>query len=56
MGMPLDEFTQIAYDGLVSGSDQIIVDNPNMSMETFNGIVDNRREAFNALCKLIRGP
>ncbi|TVY27324.1 putative oxidoreductase [Lachnellula hyalina] len=56
MGMPLEEFTQIAYDGLVSGSDQIIVDNPNMSMETFNGIVDNRRGAFAALCKLIRGP
>jgi hypothetical protein len=56
MGMPLNVFTAVAWNGLVSGSDQIIVDNPNMSMETFNGIVDKRREAFNALSALVRGP
>jgi len=55
MGMPLDLFVTTAWNGLVSGSDQIIVDNPNMSMETFNGIVDKRREAFNALAALVRG-
>lgn len=55
MGMPLDAFTEVAWKGLISGSDQIIVDNPNIPMETFNSIVDNRRNIFSGLTKMLRG-
>jgi hypothetical protein len=55
MGMPLDVFTIQAYEALVSGNDQIIVDNPNFPMDKFNAVVDTRRELFDLLSERIRG-
>jgi len=54
MGMPLDVFTTQAYEALISGDDQIIVDNPNFPMDKFNTVVDTRRELFDLLSERIR--
>ena len=50
LGMPLDQFTNQAYDGLISGSDQIVIGGigPN-----FQEIVDKRRGAFDLLTKMM---
>ena len=54
LGMPLDAFTQQAYQGLIEGKDQIIIGSIGPA-DTFNQIVDQRREAFAALSKAMRG-
>ncbi|OJJ04189.1 hypothetical protein ASPVEDRAFT_135508 [Aspergillus versicolor CBS 583.65] len=54
MGMPLDAFTQQAYEGLVEGKDQIVIGSIG-SAETFHEIIDKRRAAFADLARVIRG-
>ncbi|KAA8644047.1 hypothetical protein EYZ11_004467 [Aspergillus tanneri] len=54
LGMPLDTFTQQAYQGLADGKDQIIIGSIGPA-DTFNGIVDSRRTAFENLAKMMRG-
>ena len=53
MGMPLDAFTDVAYKGLVSGRDQIIIGAIGPA-DTFNEIIDKRRTAFENLAKTLR--
>ena len=52
--MPLGAFTNEAYKGLASGSDQVIVGSIGPS-DTFNEIVDKRNTAFQNLAKMMRG-
>lgn len=54
LGMPIDRFTEAAYNGLVSGSDQIIIGSVGPA-DTFNEIVDKRRATFENLAKMMRG-
>ncbi|KAJ5705670.1 hypothetical protein N7455_004845 [Penicillium solitum] len=54
LGMPLDAFTQQVYQGLAEGKDQIVIGSIG-PVDTFNGIVDNRRTAFENLSKMMRG-
>ncbi|EXJ71736.1 uncharacterized protein A1O5_05545 [Cladophialophora psammophila CBS 110553] len=54
LGMPIDEFTEAAYEGLASGSDQIVIGSPGPA-EIFNDIVDKRRTLFQNLAKRLRG-
>jgi hypothetical protein len=54
LGMPLGVFTDEAYKGLASGSDQIIIGSVGPA-DTFNEIVDKRRIAFQNLAKMTRG-
>ncbi|KAJ5378008.1 uncharacterized protein N7496_005417 [Penicillium cataractarum] len=53
LGMPVDRFTDEAHSGLLEGKDQIIIGAVGPA-ETFNEIVDKRREAFDNLAKLMR--
>ena len=53
LGMPLDAFTEEAYEELSSGKDQIIIGSIGPA-DTFNEIIDKRRAAFEALTKMIR--
>ena len=45
MGMPLDEFADEAYRGLIEGLDQIPV---GMSKKIFNAFETKRQEIFNS--------
>lgn len=54
LGMPLDAFTQQVYQGLTEGKDQIVIGSIG-PVDTFNGIVDSRRTAFENLSKMMRG-
>lgn len=54
LGMPLGAFTDEAYKGLASGSDQVIIGSVGPA-DTFNEIIDKRRTAFQNLAKLMRG-
>ena len=54
LGMPLDEYVDGTYKGLVSGSDQVFVEAIG-SPETFHEIVDKRRSTFENLSKWMRG-
>ena len=51
--MPLDKFCDEAYDGLVSGKDQVVVGSIGPA-DTFMEIVNKRRTAFESLANLIR--
>ena len=53
MGMPIDQFTDAAYKGLVSGSDQIVIGDV-AGAERFNRIIDERRAAFEDLAKMLQ--
>jgi hypothetical protein len=53
-GMPLDAFTDVAYQGIASGKDQIIIGAIGPA-DTFNDIVNKRRTAFDNLARMIRG-
>jgi hypothetical protein len=53
-GMPLDTFTEQAYQGLVEGKDQIVIGSVG-PVEMFNEIVDKRRTAFANLARMMRG-
>ena len=54
LGMPLGAFTDLAYKGLASGSDQVVIGTIGPA-DTFNEIIDKRRTAFENLAKMIRG-
>lgn len=54
MGMPLQQFTDQAYEGIVAGKDQIIIGSVGPA-EVFNEIIDKRRVAFENLAGLMRG-
>ena len=53
--MPVDQFTDEAHKGLLEGKDQIVI-GALVPADTFNEIVDKRREAFENLAKLTRSP
>lgn len=50
IGMPLDEFMDEAYSGLVNGKDQIPV---GMSKRSFDGFEVKRQEAFAHMLKVM---
>ena len=50
IGMPLDTFTDEAWNGLESGTDQVIVGSIGPA-DRFNDIVSKRRAAFEDLAK-----
>ena len=54
MGMPVKEFTDAVFKGLLAGEDQIIIGSVGPA-QIFNDIVDKRREAFENLSKMLRG-
>jgi len=54
LGMPIDIFTGAAYEGIVSGKDQIVIGSIGPE-DTFNEIVDKRRTAFENFAKMLRG-
>ncbi|KAL1962132.1 hypothetical protein VTN77DRAFT_536 [Rasamsonia byssochlamydoides] len=54
LGMPLNDFIDIAYRRLVGGEDQIVVGAVGPT-ETFHEIIDKRRTAFTNLAKAMRG-
>lgn len=51
--MPLDQFTELAYSGLISGEDEIVIGSVGPAV-AFNGIIKERRKAFQGLAKLLR--
>ena len=53
MGMPLDKFTDLAYEGLASGKDHINVGGIGDAKQ-FNEMVEKRREVFDGLSVMIR--
>jgi hypothetical protein len=53
MGMPLGQFVDTAYQGLLAGKDQIVVGSVG-SAEVFNDILSKRRSAFDELAKIMR--
>jgi hypothetical protein len=53
LGMPVGAFTEQAFEGLMSGSDEIIIGGP-APREVFNEVVAKRRMLFNNLTKLLR--
>jgi len=54
LGMPLDQFTDAAYRGIASGSDQVVIGSVGPE-ETFNDIINKRRTACENLSKILRG-
>ena len=54
LGMPVDAFTDQAYKGLASGSDQVIIGSCGPP-DVFNDIIDKRRTTFQNLAKMMRG-
>ena len=54
LGMPIDQFTDAAYEGLAAGSDQIIIGSIGPA-DMFNEIIDRRRTAFENLAQMMRG-
>jgi short-subunit dehydrogenase len=54
LGMPLDTFTERAYQKLAEGKDQIVIGHIGPA-DTFNKIIEQRRAAFENLAKLMRG-
>lgn len=54
LGMPVHAYVDETYKGLVAGSDQVIVGSVGPA-DTFNEIIDKRRNAFQNLAKMMRG-
>lgn len=54
MGMPLERFTDEAYQGLASGKDEIFVGGIGPG-STFSEAVEKRNEVFMWLSKMMRG-
>lgn len=52
MGMPLDQFTQEAYDGLAAGEDQVPV---GTSKQSFDGWEKERQTQFHGLIEAMAG-
>jgi short-subunit dehydrogenase involved in D-alanine esterification of teichoic acids len=60
LGMPLNVFTEEAFQGLSSGSDQIIIGTLGpgagiISSDEFKTLFDKRRSTFTSLAKVMRG-
>lgn len=55
MGMPVEEFVDEAYKGLVSGSDEVSVGGVLGGKIDVQGITEQRRTGFEALAKVMRG-
>jgi hypothetical protein len=53
LGMPLDAFTDQAYQGLTEGKDQIVIGCIGPA-DTFKEIIDKRRTAFENLAEMMR--
>ena len=53
MGMPVDKFTDLAYEGLVSGKDQVTIGGFG-DPKQFNELVEKRRELFDKLSDMIK--
>jgi hypothetical protein len=53
-GMPLNTFTELAFDELVAGHDEIVIGSAGPA-DTFNEINQKRRAAFESLAKMMRG-
>jgi len=53
MGMPAEEFIDAAYNGLVSGSDQIVIGDIGGAAR-FNNIINERRAVFEGLAKIMQ--
>ena len=51
--MPLDAFTDEAYKRIASGEDQIVIGSIDPA-DTFNEIIDKRRNAFENLAEMLR--
>jgi short-subunit dehydrogenase involved in D-alanine esterification of teichoic acids len=57
LGMPVDAFADLAYQGLAAGKDQIVIGALFGQPEgTLEGIIDKRRAAFEALAERMRKP
>jgi len=62
IGMPLDVFTDQAYEGLAAGKEHVVIgrvgppipSNP-ITVEKFNEIIDKRKFAFDTLSNYILG-
>lgn len=54
VGMPLDKFTEEAYEGLVSGKDKVIVGST-PTVDNYLEIASKRRAGFESLAKFMRG-
>lgn len=53
MGMPVKEFVNLAYDELVKGEEEIVLGAVG-SKEKFDGLMETRRELFDAMTARIR--
>ncbi len=53
LGMPIGAFTEQAFEGLMSGSDEIIIGGP-APKEVFDEVLAKRRMLFNNLATLLR--
>ena len=55
LGMPVDKFTDAAYQGLVAGKDQIVIGGLLGQPEgTLDDIINKRRTAFETLANMMR--
>jgi hypothetical protein len=54
VGMPIEEFTEEAYNGLAAGKEQIFIGTIGPA-ETFHEIVEKRTFLFKFLAKIMRG-
>jgi hypothetical protein len=58
-GMPVDEFTEIAYTALAAGKDEVIIGTVGLGKgydkEKFHAIVNGRRDAFQWLADIMAG-
>lgn len=54
VGMPLDAFTEEAYNGLAAGNETTFIGTIGPA-ETFHEIVEKRMQVFKLLAKLMRG-
>ena len=60
LGMPLDEFTDKAYEGMMAGKDHIIIGTvgpagPGSPAEMYLEVVEQRRSVFEWLSKMMLG-
>jgi hypothetical protein len=54
--MPVDQFTEEAFNRLAAGEDQIVIGSVGrMPKDAFDKIVDKRKDAFEDLAKMMRG-
>ena len=60
LGMPLDEFTDKAYEGMMAGKDHVIIGTvgpagPGGQAEMYLEVVEKRRSVFEWLSKMMLG-